>query len=146
MYTLRIAETLYNNTMVVDFRATIKWMRLFIYLFIFTSLTVDLKLLIYTKKALCSLYGNNIATSTLSLSRKCNLSRKNFSDQCEKTDRHRHICSHIDQINIQTNAFIPVQWVFCCSLYKSYMLQIYFAEPTRTLQRHSFLNFSFKNT
>ena len=70
-------------------------MRLFIYLFIFTSLTVDLKLLIYTKTTLCSLYGNNIATSSLSLNRKCNLSQKNFLDQCEKTDRYRHICSHI---------------------------------------------------
>ena len=33
---------------------------LFIYLFIFTLFTVDLKLLIYTKKSLYSLYSNNI--------------------------------------------------------------------------------------
>ena len=33
---------------------------LFIYLFIFTLFTVDLKLLIYTKKSLCNLYSNNI--------------------------------------------------------------------------------------
>ena len=32
----------------------------FIYLFIFTLFTVDLKLLIYTKKSLDSLYSNNI--------------------------------------------------------------------------------------
>ena len=31
-----------------------------IYLFIFTSFAVDLKLLIYTKKSLYSLYSNNI--------------------------------------------------------------------------------------
>ena len=33
---------------------------LFIYLFIFTLFTVDLKLLIYTKKSLYSLYSNNV--------------------------------------------------------------------------------------
>ena len=33
---------------------------LFIYLFILTLFTVDLKLLIYTKKSLYSLYSNNI--------------------------------------------------------------------------------------
>ena len=48
---------------------------------------------------------------------------------------------HIDQINTQRNAFITVQWVSWCSLYKSYMLQIYFTRPTR----HPFFNFSFKN-
>ena len=32
----------------------------FVYLFIFTLFTVDLKLLIYTKKSLDSLYSNNI--------------------------------------------------------------------------------------
>ena len=80
-------------------------------------------------------------TSTLSLNRRCNLSRKNFSNQCEQAGRYTHICSHIDQRNTQRNASIPVQWVFWCSLYKSYKLQIYFTKLTRILQRHPFFNF-----
>ena len=59
-------------------------------------------------------------TSTLSLNRRCNLSQINFSNQCEQAGRH---------------------W---CSLYKFYMLQIYFTELTRTLQKHPFLIFLLK--
>ena len=84
--------------------------------------------------------------STLSLNWRWNLSRKNFSNQCEQTGRHTHICSYTDQRNIQRNASIPVQWVFWFSLYESYMLQIYFTKPTQALKRHPFFNFSFKNT
>ena len=80
-------------------------------------------------------------TSTLSLKRRCNLSQKNFSNQCEQAGRLTQICSHIDQRNTQGNTSIPVQWVFWCSLYKPYMLQIYFKKPTRTLQKHPFFNF-----
>ena len=117
------------------------------YLFGFTLFTVDLKLLIYTKNSLYSLYSNNIVLIDVNsaLNRRWNLSQKNFSNQCEQACRQTHICSHIDQRNSQSNASITVQWVFWCSLYKSYMLQIYFTKPTRTLQRHPFFNFSFKN-
>ena len=82
--------------------------------------------------------------STLSLNRRCNLSPTNFSNQCEQAGRHTHICTHIHQSTTPGNASIPVQWVFWCSLYKSYMLQIYFTKPTRTSQRHPFLIFLLK--
>ena len=69
-----------------------------------------------------------------------------YLSQCEQTGRHIHICSHIDQKKAQGNVSIPLQWVFWCSLYKSYILQIYFTKPTRTLQRDPFINFPFKST
>ena len=59
---------------------------------------------------------------------------------------HTHTCSHTDQRNTQINVSILVLWVFWCSLYKSYLLQIYFRKRKWTLQRHPFFNFSFKNT
>ena len=76
--------------------------------------------------------------STLLLSRRCNFSRRNFSNQREQTGWHTHIYSHINQRKTQRNASIHVQWVFRCSLYKSYMLKIYFTKPTWTLQRNAF--------
>ena len=107
---------------------------LFIYfLFILTLFTVDLKLLIDThKKSLYSLYSNNIE-----------LIDSNSGRTSWQT--HTHICTHIHQRSTQGNASFPVQRVFWCSLYKSYMLHIYFTKPARTLQRHPFFNFSFKN-
>ena len=69
--------------------------------------------------------------STLSLNRRCNLFRINFSNQCEQAGRHTHICTHIHQSTTPGNASIPVQWNFWCSLHKSYMLQIYFTKPTQ---------------
>ena len=69
-----------------------------------------------------------------------------YLSQCEQTGRHIHICSHIDQKKAQGNVSIPLQRVFWCSLYKSYILQIYFTKPTRTLQRDPFINFPFKST
>ena len=69
-----------------------------------------------------------------------------YLSQCEQTGRHKHICSHIDQKITQGNVSIPVQRVFWCSLYKSYILQIYFIKARRTLQRDPFINFPFKST
>ena len=121
---------------------------LFIYLFIFTLFTVDLKLLIYTKKSLYSLYSNNI--ELIDVNSVAEQDMQSFPNQFFKSmwtswQTHTHICTHIHQSTTPGNASIPVQWVFWCSLYKSYMLQIYFTKPTRTLQRHPFFNFSFKN-
>ena len=109
---------------------------LFIYfLFIFTLFTVDLKLLIDTqKKSLYSLCSNNIE-----------LIDSNSGRTSWQTHTHTHICTHIHQRSTQGNASILVQRVFWCSPYKSYMLHIYFTKPARTLQRHPFFNFSFKN-
>ena len=46
-----------------------------------------------------------------------------------QTHTQTHICTNIHQSTTPRNASIPVQWVFLCSLYKTYMLQIYFTKP-----------------
>ena len=69
-----------------------------------------------------------------------------YLSQCEQTGRHIHICSHNKKKITQGNVSIPVQRVFWCSLYKSYILQTYFIKARRTLQRDPFINFPFKST
>ena len=58
---------------------------------------------------------------------------------------YTHLFTHWPKIT-QGNVSIPVQRVFWCSLYKSYILQIYFIKARRTLQRDPFINFPFKST
>ena len=106
---------------------------------------------LHTKKSLYSLYSNNIElTDVNSVTEQVmqsfpNQFLKSFEQADRHTHTHSHICTHIHQSITPGNASIPVQWVFWCLLYKSYMLQIYFKKLTRTLQRHAFFNFSFKN-
>ena len=116
--------------------------------FYFTSFTVDLKLLVFTKKYLHSLYSNKIESinvNSVDEQEMHSFPKKFLKSMWTNWQTHTHLFSHLWSNN-QRNASIPVQWVFWCSLYKSYMLQIFFTKLTRTLQRHPFFNFSFKNT
>ena len=129
--------------------AWVSYRIIYLFYFIFTLFTVDLKLLIYTKKSLCSLYSNNIElidVSSVTEQEMQSFPKKFLKSMWTSWQTHTRICSHTHQRNTQESASIPVEWVFWCSLYKSYMLQIYFTKPTRTLKRHPFFNFSFKNT
>ena len=52
-----------NRTKTCKLRSKERWvlcLRIYLFSFIFTLFTIDLKLLIYTKKSFCSLYSNNI--------------------------------------------------------------------------------------
>ena len=84
-------------------------LRQFIYLFIFTLLTVDLKLLIYTKKPLYSLYSNNIELIDVNFVTEQDMQSfpKEFLKSCQQTGRHIHI--RIYQRNTQRK--IPF---LCC--------------------------------
>ena len=119
-------------------------LRQFIYLFIFTLFTVDLKLLIYTKKPLYSLYSNNIELIDVNFVTEQDMQSfpKEFLKSM-RTNWQTHTHTHWSKKHSKENS-IPVLWVFWYSLYKSYMLQIYFTKPTGTLQRHPFLIFLLK--
>ena len=69
--------------------ATVVWGKtfpVFIYLFIFILFTVDLKLLIYTKKSYRSLYNNNI--ELIDVTSVTEEEMESFPNQCEQAGKH----------------------------------------------------------
>ena len=78
------------------------------------------------------MYGHTLACMDLSWE---NLSNKYEQIWDTYTFVHTFIKKH------QRNNFIPVQRVFWCLLCKYYVLQIYFAQPTRAMQMYSFQAF-----
>ena len=100
---------------------------------------------LHTKKSLYSLYSNNI--ELIDINSVTEQEMQSVPNQFLKSmwtswQTHTHICTYIHQSTTPANSSIPMQWVFWWSLYKSYMLQIYFTKTTRTFQRHPFFNFS----
>ena len=84
---------------------------IYLFYFIFTLFTVDLKLPIYTKKSLYSLYGNNIEltdVSSVTEQEMQSFPKKFLKSMWTSWQTHTHICSHIHQRNTQENASIPV--------------------------------------
>ena len=93
-----------------------------------------------------SLYSNNIElidVNSVNEQEKQFFPKEFLRSMWTSWQTHTHLFTHWPK-KYSKERLIPVQWVFYCSLYKSYMLQIYFIKPTRTLQRHPFLIFLLK--